>query len=333
MASSVPTSTAVGVPLTGLDKPYSGPEQPVLEGDRMALDLKSLHRSQLDYTLGLETETLAEIGKDDVDAVVGQLAADPRWRVYEEDDVLVAARRVSDGAGGWTIPANGYHPSETGPWRVMLRFDAWPSSHPWRQSEFVARVPAGQPTAKVSGFVPYQSVYEGNVITALSIEGPALALDVYESSHEDGRERTAAALGEVPAVLYNSKVLANRIRRTGHEVMLLPPGEPSEHPTKVQVTSPSRGELEWQARIEANEAGWVWLRLVDGKRAWEEVAVSAGTREQIGWSNEPGRSFFAQGRFHVPSGDGFRATAEVWFLPERGDARVIASLPVEVPAR
>jgi len=319
------------VPLGGLDAPYD-PENPPLSGDRTALDLKSLVRSKLDYDITMDTSSLAELDEDGASALLLHLAADPRWRVFEDRDVVLAARRVKL-EQGWTVPASGYHPGPEGPWRVVLRFGSLSDDHPWKASPYVAEVPAEAGHAKVEGFVPEASVYEGRVITALRIEGPQVALDIYETGDEDGRPRTGDALGEVPPTVANAVMLADRLRENGHEPLLLPPGEPGPPGTELSLSTPRPGELSWSVRVNPGESGWVWLRLLHDGEAWEDVAVNGGTRERVGYSKDPKRTFLAQGRFSVPSGQAFQGTAEVWFLPDRGDARRLHSAQVQVPAR
>jgi hypothetical protein len=318
---AVPLDTAVEYP------------QPVLMGDRTALDLKSLVRSKLDYDLTMETSVLSELDADDAEALLVHLAADPRWRVYNDGSVLVAARRSQDRSGDWTVSASGYHDDDGAPWRILLRFDGWPAAHPWATSELVARAKASAGRAHLGGFVPANSVYEGNVITAMSVESDLVSLDVYESGPQEARPRTAAALSEVPPLVYNAQVLGDRLRKSGHERLMLPKNEPSRTGTSVELVDAGAGQLDWRARVNPGEPGWVWLRITDGDQAWDEVNVASGTREASGWSSAPDAAFFAQSRFTAPAGPAFDATAEVWFLPTTGDARELARVPVRVPAR
>ena len=320
------------VPLGGLDTPYDDESRPPLEGDRTALDLKSLVRSKLDYKIQMDTQALHDLDADGREALLSHLAADPRWRVFEDEEVLVAARRLQR-SSGWTVPSSGYHPDGAGVWRVVVRFDELASDHPWKRSEFVSAASADAGAISLEGFVPASSVYEGNIITAMRVEGPEVSLDVYELGPEDGRPRTADALQEVPPTISNAVMLADRIARNGFEPMLMPPGEPASGTPSITVATLHEGELSWTARVNPQEAGWVWLRLMRDGAPWEEVPVAAATRERIGHAEDPGKLFLAQGRFQVPSGPAFEAEAEVWFLPLRGDARVLTSASVTVPAR
>ena len=319
------------VPLGGLHQPYASDAHPSLEGSRTALDLKSLVRSQLDYTLSLDTTALAGLDEAGRDVLLAQLAADPGWRVHEQGDVLVAARRTPDGAGGWTLPADGYHREAEETWRVLLRFGAWGPEHPWSSGARITRVAAGAPEATLEGFLPPAVVYEGQVVTALALEAPHVQLEVYEHGPEDARPRTAAALSEVPALVGNVALMADRIARNGHERMVLPPDEPAQVPPDLSLGRPAPGILEWRARVASDEPGWAWLRLSRDGAPWEDLAMAAGTREAIGHGGTG--TFYLQGRVELPPGPAFEAEAEVWFLPRRGDARILLSRPVMVPAR
>ena len=128
-------------------------------------------------------------------------------------------------------------------------------------------------------------------------------------------------------------MLADRIRANGYESLLLPPGEPGSASSDIQLDTPRKGELSWSARINPQEPGWIWLRLLRSGKSWEDVTVAGATRERVGYSKDPARTFLAQGRFAVPSGEAFDGVAEVWFLPDTGDARRLHRADVAVPAR
>ena len=305
---------------------------PALEGDRMALDLKSLARTQLDYTLHMETGALATVSEADQRLLLTHLAADPRWRVAEVDGVLAATRR-EQGANGWTIPASGYHRASTGPWRVLLRFGAWPSDHPWNRSEFVGRAKADAASATVRGFLPPDEIWQGNVTTALTVDAGRLALDVYEMGPEADREHTRWALGELPSMLHNVRMMRNSLSSVGHEPILLPRGEPVSGPPSVEVRAAGAGEIEVRARINPGQAGWTWVRLVRDDRPVEELAMVAATRERIGWSPSADKQFYAQSRVPIASGPAFAARAEVWFQADGGPPVRLHAQPVQVPAR
>ena len=55
--------------------------------------------------------------------------------MYHDGSVLVAARRAETRTGSWAIDSSGYHQTDAGPWRVLLRFDGWPAAHPWATSD------------------------------------------------------------------------------------------------------------------------------------------------------------------------------------------------------
>lgn len=305
---------------------------PALAGERMALDLKSLARTQLDYTLHMETAELGRADEHDERLLLAHLAADPRWRVGQVDGVLAAVRRA-EAPGGWVSTPSGYHDHGEGPWRVLVRFGAWDATHPWRTSDFVGRARADQDSAQIRGFLPPNTIYEGRVTTALSIDGDRLGVDIYEMGPADDRAHTRWALGELPSLLHNVRVMRKNLGSIGHERMLLPRGEPAVGPAAVQVERSATGELEFRARVNPGAPGWVWLRLVTPQGTFDEAPVAEATRERIGWSPSPSDVFFAQARFQVDPGPAFPATAEIWFQPDHGAARAIHSERIVVPAR
>lgn len=332
LGSQMIVEAAPAVPLGGLDTPFERGYLPPLNGDQTTLDLKSLVRSQLDYTISMDTQPLADLDDDGQQALVALLAADPRWRVYQDHELLLAARRES-ATDGWSVSATGYHNGDDGPWRTVLRFGAYEPDHPWVTSPAIAQVPAGTTQARIRGFVPASSVYQGKVITAVRIEAPAVALDLYETGPEDGRPRTSDALAEVPSAVANAVMLGDRLRSRGHEPLLLPPKEPASAPVSARFVATKDGALDWRARVNPGEPGWVWLRLDQDGKGWHEPAIAAATRERVGWTETGERTFLAQSRFHLPDREAVRGTAEVWFLPDAGAARVLTRVPVDLPAR
>ncbi|MFK7930406.1 MAG: hypothetical protein AB8H79_19615 [Myxococcota bacterium] len=331
LGSQMFVEPATAVPLGGLHTPFEDGFLPPLSGDASTLDLKSLTRSTMDYTIHADTGAMAELDETGTKALILLLASDPRWRVFEAEEHLVATRRTQE-RGQWSAPLSGYHASNDGPWRTQLRFGAFPDSHPWRTSPHVARVDAGDPEVKVRGFVPPSSLRDADIITALSVEGPSVSLDLYETGPEGERPRTGDALSEVPAIIANAAMLSDRLHKRGHEPMLLPPDEPAAAPVSVSVSRLSSNEMAWHARVNPGEPGWVWLQLDQGGAAWQHTLVAAATRERVGWAKEGNRSFLANSTFHVPSGEAIDATAQVWFLPDSGDARVLHTMQVRVPA-
>ncbi|MFT7519459.1 MAG: hypothetical protein ACI9MC_001601 [Kiritimatiellia bacterium] len=333
MTSSSFSTEQAAIPLNGLDSPYEpSTEPPSLEGERFALDLKSLVRSRTDFSLRMDTSVLADLDEKGRDAVMAHFAADPRWRVSEAEETLVAMRRTHR-EGLWSLPAHGYHMSESETWRVVVRFADWRPDLPWSTSQFVTRVDAKAGEADIHGFVPKLDVWNGQVATALSIDAEHVHLDVFESGDPDVRERTAAALSEIPNTLANVLIRADFFMPRGHDPLLLPPSEPGISTKALTFRSPYSGELEWTARLNPGEPGWIWLRLAYDDDTWEEVAVAAGTKERVGWSPEASEGFYAQATFPVPHGDGFLADAEVWFHPDHGDPRRLLRTEVQVPAR
>jgi hypothetical protein len=316
-----------------VDTPYLDTRvSPALRGDRQALDLRSLHRTQLDYTLTVDLSALSRVTPTSVVPLFSHLASDPRWRVSEIEGLITAVRRTEH-SGRWTLGGSAYNAAAEGPWRVLLRSGRWSDDHPWEASELVSRVTPADQRVLLAGFVPPTMVPDGRVSTALSLVSSALTLDVYELGPSEDRPRTSWALEELPSLIHNTSLRSEKITRMGFDGLLLGGNEPVRGEATLRLVGVGPGELEFVARLNPGQPGWIWLALRTGDGAYEEFAVTAGSRERIGWSADPAHKFYAQSRLMLPRGPAFSAKAEVWFLPDRGDARMLLSRPVEVPAR
>ena len=325
---------AFGVPLLPVAASPLDPGlvRPALSGAEDGLNITSMQRSRVSFSLGVDHSWLEGVDGAAREAVLAYAAADPRWRVTEEDGTLIALRRVQD-ANGWMVPRTGYHTGKDATWRVGLRFGAWDGASPWTQSADVSRVGPRDTTIRLKAFVVGMSGTYGQRASALSVDGDHLAFDVYELAKDDDRSHTVKALtgivDEVGVVL----ATADYITAQGASAMPLPEGEPADE-QRLILRARGAGLLDLRARVNAGTPGWTWVRLLAEGGPWEEAAVGAGTRERVGYSALSHEGFWMQGDFAVPPGDAFAAVAEVWHLPDGGGpVRKIAAFPVSVPAR
>lgn len=321
--------------------PYERPEDAsALDGQVGGLDLTSLSRSIVTFTLTADMSALAAIDAAGEEALLRQVAADPRWRLVQWGGALVAFRRVK-AEDSWTTTLRGYHKSADGTWRAALRFSPYTQEMPWATSPLVGRAKASAPSIDAKAFrYPGKAGWQG---TALSWEGPEVALEVFEAGASDELPHTAEMLGTVPS--YVASVSARRadVAAKGFTVAGMPAKEPAFGEPSVAVISPGPGELEVRARVHLDNPGVTWVRVLDDKLApWEDRAVAAGTRELIGWSSDAEVLFYLQGRFPVPAGAAFSGTIEVWHQPIAsirepskpvGAPVRLGAFPVKVPAR
>lgn len=309
-----PAAAELPDPRSPLDAPA-----PLLAGSDASLDLESLVRTTTRYNLAGDFSGLT-VDRREADSVLRHLAADPRWRVGWWDGALLAFARRPEGER-FTVPRDGVHRQEGTWWRTDLRFEPWDPTSAWATSSRVTRVTPDRSAVGTAAFhLP------GDLrATAITIEGPVLALDVFEATTRPGRPRTGEQLTEVPALL--DAIVAG--------VALLPPGEPARSMPELFLRSPGPGLLEAWGRVNPGAEGTTWLRLLDAELVpWEEAAVGAGSAEIVGWSADPRHQFYLQGTFPVPAGPRFSGTAELWFQPESGGERTrLAAFIVDVPAR
>lgn len=311
--------------LGSIASPYGDPSLgPPLVGPSSQLDVATLATLETEYTLAADLSVLSRINEENKSAIVGQLARDPRWRVSEEDRVIVAVPRVSDGQGGWRAVWAGYHKTPTQAWRVAIRFGSPPPTSPWAVAPVVARARAKDPQIRVKGFQPRG--LPGLTAAALSWSSEGAAIELFEASKGDDLGHVTQALSEIPSML---------ARMVDYPTfVVLPTGEPKVGEPQAAMTVAGR-MLDVSARVHPSEPGVTWARVLDGQlRPWEEAAIAAGTRERIGWSSDPKQLWYLQGAFPVPAGASFSGTLEIWFQADGGAApeRLLAS-PIKVPKR
>jgi hypothetical protein len=268
-------------------------------------------------------------------ALEKQLAADPRWRVVDQDGGRVAYQRVADGKE-WTVPLRGYHATATAVWRTAVVLKPTSPTSVWATSPLVTHVPASGAALSVS-----EISYVGNAdwrAVAWEWGDPGAMLQVFEAGPREAVDqlpRTSAALGSVPGLLLRVAQAAAAIDANGFAAELLPgragkTGEPT-----VTLSSPGGGELEVRAWLHTPSPGVTWARVLDTDLVpWEEAALATGTREILGSSKDPAQLFYLQGRFPVPAGPGFSGTVEFWHAADGDGAPArIAAFPIDIPAR
>ena len=307
--------------------------RPDLMGVDLALDLATMSRRQITFDLSFDRTPFDAVTLPIQRSLFEVFAADPRWRVTEEDGALVAYLRVADGAG-WSVPRSGYHRSTDGAtWRVDVRAGAWGSSSKWLTSPYVKHLAPGIGKARMTSWVMADPAMRGLHASAMSIESPGVAVDLFEAGGPVDRPHMSSGLVQAQQTIMTVVGAAAYFEREGGAAARVPAAEPGA-PGVMLVSSPVPGTLDLRTRVNPGAPGWTWVRLVTDHGAWNDAAVGAGTRERVGFSADPARAFYMQSAFPTPQGPGFAATAEVWFKPDDGGpVRKLASSPVTVPAR
>jgi hypothetical protein len=265
-------------------------------------------------------------------SVVRHLAADPRWRVGVWDGVLVAFERRKE-EERWIVPRHGFHSQPDRSWRGAIRFEDWPSDSDWTTSARVTRVGYQATSIPATAFAPGGD--SALIATALTVDAPALAVDVYEASPARARVYTKTSIRELPFFIQTLEFEIRRIRREGYVQSQMPSGQPAKGLPQLEVTSPAPGLLEVTGRVNPGGKGWTWIRILDtDMQPWEVDAIAAATREVVGWSPNPKEQFYFQSQFSVPSGPPYSGTVEVWFAGDPdGRPERLGAFPVDIPER
>ena len=305
-----------------------------LQGRVAALELTSLSRTTITYTIEHDLSELASPTEDDVAVLLRHFAADPRWRVVSRDGALHALPRQLD-KKVWRADPSGF--SNRGSEVSQLAVRLGPGSNPlWDDSELVARVDPSSGRIRMQGYSARGRKWGGCTSSAMTIGAPPLAVDLYECASEDERPATARTLATLPPLVAGLKSRASEVRSKGYAKPYLPRKEPARgKQPSLLLESNQPGTLDVTFRINPPGAGWTWARILTQElEPWEADAMGAGTREFLGWSNSPRELFYGHSRVDVTPGEAFSGSVEVWFLPigETKPKRIAAFL-ANVPAR
>lgn len=298
---------------------------PNLAKRKSDLDLEALATKYTIYHVKVDLSSLGRLNRTGARRVELALAADPRWRVGVWDGAVVAFQRARNGHE-WLVPRAGYHVDQTGVWRTGLRFTAWAPTSEWAKPQLLTYSRADQNRLALRAFQLLSGPARGLEATALTVAGPSAAVDLFEATADPTRPHTTEALSTLPLLL----------DKLPHEAVTDAVWDPGRNqPAHLEVRSTSRGMLDIDARIHANQPGWTWVRLLDAHgRPWEEEAVATGTRELMWGDRSDQRQSWLQSEFPVPNGRGFDAIAQLWQEPVTGGRPIrLASYPVHVPAR
>jgi len=329
----VPREPPPPLPPASSDSPYSVKAPiPGVVGKDGTFDLERLGRVMTSYSIDLDATAIDRITEEQAKAIERHLAADPRWRLVEWEGALVAFLRHEAGKER-TVRWDGFRERPKDVQRVAIRFEPWPATSGWGTSPYVSHVDAGNTHMTMKDFVLSDPPWAGWHATALAIEGPHLAFDVYEARPSEDRDGTIDALMYQIPVIEALATYSSEVATRGYVRAILPRGEPDRTGPVAEINAVGPGMLEVRARVNPGEAGWTWARILDEALVpWEALPVAAGTRERIGWSSVPTERFYLEGVFPVARGSKMAGTLEIWFQPDAGgEPRRLDALPITIP--
>ena len=230
----------------------------------------------------------------------------------------------------WAVTLRGYHETESTAWRAALRFSEWKNGAPWHNSPLVSVAEHTDPKIKLAVFTLEQRPDLQAV--AMSWRGPAITYELYEAAREVELVQASAQLAALPSFITLASIPG--VERKGYVQPAMPKdGVQSGEPT-FEITSAPGGQLDLHGWMTVPGRGVTWARILDTElMPWEEAAVATGTREIIGWSDNPETLFYMQGRFPVQPGEHMSATVEIWHQPDGGEPSRVGAFPVTVPDR
>lgn len=286
----------------------SGPPVPDLRAGS-SLELTSLTWSHVRFTISADTAALNTIDATHAAALQQHLCADPRWKVHRRSGVLTAEKRTEEGPS-WRLPPSGYHDDSDRMWRVAVRFEAREAGAPWAEESMISHAMAGDPAITVDG-VPLLGEQDGQLATAIVVEAPELAVEIFESGPQGDRQVTAEALGTLPVML--PEVSAARVAAGGFDPAWLTEAHVHAGEATASLNPSEPGFSEVAGWLNPGGPGWTWLRLIDAEGLpWQDDAVPAWSAERVGWGD--GLFFF---QAIVPTPEPVAAVrAQIWHLPD-----------------
>jgi hypothetical protein len=274
-----------------------------------------------DPTITAEVNALSTLSHRSPDTLRRYLASSPAWRVFEEHGNVFATRRWMIGPL-WLYSLHGYYTrnsidtwSETGVPDFQTRFTVGLSGKTWvGNSRGATRLTAGE-TKRLDLSTGNQMRESLCVISA----GPAL-VEVFEESSSGERRMTKAALAYVEKEL--TPLVArpdwNTIRKT------LPKGSIRRRkPSLELINSFQPGIYDSQIWVNPGESGKIYLKAFEVTKGTRlsRRELNTYSNEWVGWSDEPGETFFSNTTFTIGEGDWgkpYAARFEVWFTPDSG---------------
>src|SRR5690606_28789211 len=136
----------------------------------------------------VDTSVISEIGAQEAAGLRQHLAADPRWRVTTWDGATQAFERHETGPER-AVPWHGFRDRRTSMLRVAIRCEPWPEEAVWSHSPLLSRANGGLDDIRLRGFV-LPAPWVGWLATAVAVEGPHLAFDIYEAEPTADRSQT-----------------------------------------------------------------------------------------------------------------------------------------------
>jgi hypothetical protein len=324
---AIPTPSDPGQDLSPYESRLTGVG---VSGSEGRFDLEGLSYVKTQFTITADLSTLEQITAAKRDRFLRHVAADPRWRLGTRDGALVAFKRRSD-ADRWTVPLRGYHESETDAWRAALRFTPWMTGAPWMDSPLISEAAATDPKIRLAVFTldqrrDFQAV-------AMRWKGEHITYELYEAGRQvEDLPRTVSELSALPTFL----TLANlsSVDKVGYSTAAMPKGGVATGEPRFELTAAPNGQLDLHGWVHVPGRGITWARILDTDlQPWEAAAVAIGTREIIGWNDDPESLFFMQGQFPVAAGPRMSASVEIWHQPDGGEPLRIGAFPITVPQR
>lgn len=301
---------------------------PPLTGAPSGLDVERLARSRTTFQLSTDAPMLEGLSAVDPAVLRASFEADPRWRVSLDQtggQGAIACLRAG-GSGDWTARPDAYleeRPSPEAPlvalFRACVRFGARPPEHPWTTSPMVSHNSPGQRDLTVTAVQLHQEGLAGWQSAALTIDAPALSVELHELSPTLDLHSTARLLSELQQRISSLAMALSRPNPQRAALATLPAGEPVLGAPTLRCLRPAEGRLRVRARLNPGEAGWVWARLMregGGPDAViDEEPWARATAERMGGSAEAGTtwSFDAQLDFAALPPN---AAVELWFQPD-----------------
>ena len=253
------------------------------------------------------------------------LATSAKWYLTEDHGELYAYRRFVTGHGRWENSLNGYYSRyDFDQWddghfqfRIILGVDGPVMDQPWSEVATMARTGSGLVSLRTrEGTNPGYDSY-----LVLRSSGPAL--EIFEQAETTKRPFTPLALSSVEREL-TALLQSEEAGTRGFDPSLMPVESVRRGPPDLWLYHGFQGGIyQVCAYVNPGSRGRVYLKVYEATQntPLSTQRIAERSTEYVGWSEDPGETFFYNTEITVYEGDWgvyYPARFELWFVPDSG---------------
>lgn len=249
--------------------------------------------------------------------VLRYLAANPAWRLFQEDGELLASRRWMVG-NEWSSQDGYFNSTDIDPFSEQNKTMRFETDVALNLSGKISPLEEGKSLLKAGEKKALLLPYNGQRQSYAIIQADNMSVKIMEHSDTKERRVTKAVLAHLQSE-FQPLIGA---RNWAEVKKLLPENSIKFGEPKLEIWG-GLGTYEAKIWVNPAEAGRVYLKAFEVTKGTQLSAgeLIANSSEAIGWSDNPNELFFAGSNFMISEGDWgkpYAARFEVWFIPDAG---------------